>query len=521
MTAHIYSKINDVLADIYPVISKKIPNEAPSLILKANEKLAQDSLRVQLYGSYNAGKSSFINLLLGENHANVGDIPVTDKIDIYNWNGIKLLDSPGVNAPIEHEEVTLEQLKSVDLVVFVIRYGDHDTKDVYKRLVELMESGKHVFVIINYEALEPTSSGEDGTAFITSYVLSKIHEFHKVENKNIPHEIYKKLKIIPINIKTAIKAKCEGKQLLLEHSGYNDFDRTFNEWISDLNNEKELILGIKKFIVENLLNPVVKIMESEDTLTDIQKQKLALAKLENDSNRQISAAKNQIRLIANQNKGILINGLDTAKNEIDLKNVIEDYFDKSIGEVSQWIEIELSEKATMDLMFKVPENNVFNESNAVSEMLNSSLGLGFSYLKQNPQLFEEGIKLSLTFIKKQLPTLMKGKGPVAISKMAGKAAPLINVALVAYDMYSASSEQDKLNQAEQNRAYQQGKLVEDIKNQFISGSIEQVVRVLEEARAQMIQKINGNLIILEKSHKEAVSDREILLGLKNKLDSIV
>ena len=82
-------------------------------------KVEDRALHVVVYGAYNAGKSTLINALLGEERARVGDIPTTDRVDAYDWNGYRLLDTPGVNAPIKHEQVTAEQLARIKAIVLV------------------------------------------------------------------------------------------------------------------------------------------------------------------------------------------------------------------------------------------------------------------------------------------------------------------------------------------------------------------------------------------------------------------
>ena len=82
-------------------------NQSSALIkVELKKSIENRKLQIMLYGAYNAGKSSLINALLGRDAAVVNDIPTTDKIDKYDWNGFYLLDTPGVNAPITHEEVT-------------------------------------------------------------------------------------------------------------------------------------------------------------------------------------------------------------------------------------------------------------------------------------------------------------------------------------------------------------------------------------------------------------------------------
>jgi predicted GTPase len=83
-----------------------------------------------------------LNALLGRHAAAIANIPTTDRIDRYDWNGYVLLDSAGVDAPIEHEEVPQAQLQRCALIMSVVREGDQDTRDVYGRLSHLLAEGK-------------------------------------------------------------------------------------------------------------------------------------------------------------------------------------------------------------------------------------------------------------------------------------------------------------------------------------------------------------------------------------------
>ena len=78
-------------------------------------------LTLAFVGQYNAGKSTIISALTGK-----GDIPIdadvcTQTVTAYDWEGIKLLDTPGIHAGYRsHDEQTYRTIESVDLLVFVI-----------------------------------------------------------------------------------------------------------------------------------------------------------------------------------------------------------------------------------------------------------------------------------------------------------------------------------------------------------------------------------------------------------------
>jgi tRNA U34 5-carboxymethylaminomethyl modifying GTPase MnmE/TrmE len=119
----IFNQLHQIVEDTTPLLNTYLPDMAHQIFQSSKQKVNERTLRIQLYGTYNAGKSTLVNVLLGKNEAVVGEIPTTDKVDEFNWNGYKLLDSPGVNAPIEHEEiVTAQPLVKIREFKHIIRH---------------------------------------------------------------------------------------------------------------------------------------------------------------------------------------------------------------------------------------------------------------------------------------------------------------------------------------------------------------------------------------------------------------
>lgn len=113
-------------------------------------KIRDAKPEIMFYGIYNAGKSSVLNELLGSDQAKVDDIPTTDRIDTYEWNGYRIVDTPGVDAPIEHERVTEQHLAQADVVLFVISTdGAHDYLQNYLRLKSIADRKKKLIIVLN------------------------------------------------------------------------------------------------------------------------------------------------------------------------------------------------------------------------------------------------------------------------------------------------------------------------------------------------------------------------------------
>lgn len=104
-------QLKTVWSSLSPVLGKhsdiaEVASGRKSIEEIYRSKLADLRPEIMVYGIYNAGKSSIINELIQSDRAAVSDRPMTDKVDYYEWNGYRLADTPGVGAPIEHENVT-------------------------------------------------------------------------------------------------------------------------------------------------------------------------------------------------------------------------------------------------------------------------------------------------------------------------------------------------------------------------------------------------------------------------------
>jgi len=104
------------------------------------EKLENFEPTLMVYGTYNAGKSTLLNALFGiEEMAKTGDSPETAEVSEYKYNGYTIYDTPGINAPIEHEEVTNQHLKKCEVILFVLSNdGSLEEEYVYTKISKII-----------------------------------------------------------------------------------------------------------------------------------------------------------------------------------------------------------------------------------------------------------------------------------------------------------------------------------------------------------------------------------------------
>lgn len=117
------------------------------------QALGQWEPSVMFYGLYNAGKSTLLNALLsedGQEVADTADSPCTDSINSYKLGDFVVFDTPGLDAPEEHEELTKAHLEKVQVVVFVLSTrGSFEERKTIKELARIWESGRPLIIVLN------------------------------------------------------------------------------------------------------------------------------------------------------------------------------------------------------------------------------------------------------------------------------------------------------------------------------------------------------------------------------------
>ena len=146
--------VTGILNDGLPILEKYVGKPATQELAAFVSKRAADATpTVMVFGVYNAGKSTFLNALIGDERAPMADRPETSRVTPYAWNGFQILDTPGIDAPIEHEDVTRKQLSESDVILFVLSTnGSFDEKVIYDEILGVVREGKPIMVIVNNKA---------------------------------------------------------------------------------------------------------------------------------------------------------------------------------------------------------------------------------------------------------------------------------------------------------------------------------------------------------------------------------
>jgi len=181
------------LVKFYNLLAQGNTPELTAIRQKVRDELKeyreQGILGVALVGQYSAGKSTIISGMTGRRDIRIDADIATDKTTNYDWNGLKLIDTPGLFTDRQdHDEITYDAINKSDLLVFCLTYMLFDslTAENFKKLAyekgyrwKMMlvinkmsdEAGEEEQKIANYrkslaDALKPYSLDEFPICFI-------------------------------------------------------------------------------------------------------------------------------------------------------------------------------------------------------------------------------------------------------------------------------------------------------------------------------------------------------------------
>ncbi len=189
-----------------------------------------DLFLLVVVGEFNAGKSAFINALLGQKLLKEGVTPTTSQINILRYgeksdtslveeghtlllypvdllSELSIVDTPGTNAVIrQHEELTTHFIPRADLVLFVTSADRPFTESERAFMEQIRDWGKKVVIILNKTDL-----------FQDENELQQVVEFVK---QNAQALLGSTPEIFPVSSRQALRAKT-GEPQLWQGSGFD------------------------------------------------------------------------------------------------------------------------------------------------------------------------------------------------------------------------------------------------------------------------------------------------------------
>jgi len=162
-----------LLNELYDALIKLGASEEDQRVLRDSINQLDDFFLLVIVGEFNAGKSAFINALIGEPILKEGVTPTTTRVHVLRHGedegrviesehlhvltapvtileNLSIVDTPGTNAIIrEHEIITNRFMPRADLVLFVTSADRPFSESERAFLEQIRDWGKKVVVVLN------------------------------------------------------------------------------------------------------------------------------------------------------------------------------------------------------------------------------------------------------------------------------------------------------------------------------------------------------------------------------------
>lgn len=457
-----------------------------------DKKKSADAV-VMVYGVYNAGKSTLINALLGHETAPADDIPLTDKVTAYRWGSYSILDTPGVDAPIEHENVTREQMVKADAILFVVDpLGTVEEARTLQVLVDMLEEGKQIFLVFNEK--KPLAEGD----FIKLKDQTRAHLQRMAAERGLDG-VLKDVPISKINAKRALQGFVKDQPALVELSGFPVFERQLKSFLQGVGPDE--VYGRLKHQLTSFLHTYVEALDERCDSAIVRKYDKLLDSIGAQQSRVAKAMKRELGCQRTQIHDVGKTWLRTSPEQCQSK--LEQLMLKAGTEVSDSLQHELQQVVAMvqgeldELQAIVPrivpegatvQVPVLDEGapdgqsgvSGASAAQPSSVALKDAVQQLAGMTRPEHIVSGLKMVKDVMPSLMKGIGTKTMEKWATTVASkwipyvgiVVSVGEVLYGLFKGDPEAERLRQQheEQQRARERAlQQMEDFAQELAEG----------------------------------------------------
>lgn len=541
------SIVSGILVDGLPLLTKHV-GEAPAqeLVSFVARRASDATPVVMVFGIYNAGKSTLLNALMGEERAAVADRPETSVVTSYEWNGFKLLDTPGIDAPAEHERVSREQLSESDVVLFILSTnGSFDEKSIYDEIINIVVAEKPVMVIVNNK--DGYSESDIDYRFIYEKIVSNIDAAGHASDLG---DLSKKVSVRLVNAELALKGKLSNKLNLIAASGLPALARDIETMLRQTGAHE--VAATLRHRVLKLIDAALAKLNSMETHIDARLSTEQQAVVRGEKERVLAAVTSAVRRAAVGFSSAFHSAVET-RDESAMQVAMQ----AAVTATMQAMEREITAAGTTlstlgaslaDIeSIRVATDVTARQFNSSTSHENQKQGVSQadSFILDNMKNFASKVgkesaekatqaatKAALELTKEWIPSLMKGTGKKTIEKMAGnagrfagRAAPFIGPAIDTvrgiYDYYQETKKQEEHSQAMQKQARALADHVDqttaNLQAELIDACRMVIMPVFLPIEKALVDQANG----LAREHQSFVADRQSLDVLKLRLENAV
>ncbi len=499
-------------------------------------------------GQYNAGKSSLIRALTGTTDVVVDANVATDQVVEVPWQGLRLIDTPGVQAGRpEHDHITESAIASADLLVFVVTADlfDATIADYFREVVVDRGRGGECLLVVN------KSSQDAGTR------ETKLAAISEVLDPLSPDDI-------PTIFTDALSREWadqsvdeEERRELLEESGFSELTTRIDEFarVSGLRGQLTTPVYEALNVIDEAAAVLADDAESRATIEVFRRQRSVLREHRRELNEQvreaIADARNRIAALGDEvaDRGAADTETAALQAAVDERSEVAERYaheldekiERAIEETASRLQSALASQSQLALEFLAGTDGAAStgqtalradlETRSGEEAvptetlqgLKQALTKTSTFFSQNARAGEKGHAL-VYGVGKRLGVRFRPWGAVKTARFLGRAAGVLAVAAAAADIWN-QHQQEKREAAEEaelqkrrvglRSAFQM--LASDMAEQT-SSAFSRYLHTSYDAALDFVDEKIGDLIT-ERSGSSDVLDR--LAGLSRQLNDLL
>lgn len=217
-----------------------------------------EKFRIVFVGQYSAGKSSILSALTGRTDIRIGAGITTDEVQVYDWSGIEVVDTPGIHTEKrpEHDERSYDAIASADMLVYVVtdELFDSNIAEHFRKLAIEHDKGGEMILVVNKMMREKLGNTPEQQK-IKRDALADVVKPYTPEDLGLcfmdAESYLKSIKVREKNPGLADK--------LLARSGYKNFVDTLNRFVREKN--LSLKLTTRLYEIDDFLQKAIKQLE--------------------------------------------------------------------------------------------------------------------------------------------------------------------------------------------------------------------------------------------------------------------
>jgi len=203
---------------------RQLASRIPATILSAENHIV-----LVFAGQYSAGKSTIIKVLTGRDDIAIGAGITTDNAKTYDWDGVTIVDTPGVHTSLrpDHDEITYRAIADADLLVFVVtnELFDSHLAQHFRRLAIERDKAHEMMLVVNKMRRCARGNTPESQAVIRE-------DLTKVLTPFTPDS----LRVTFIDADAALQSKSESEEVgnaLWRKSGIEHFTQVLNAFVRE------------------------------------------------------------------------------------------------------------------------------------------------------------------------------------------------------------------------------------------------------------------------------------------------